>query len=448
MDPQRLVPPPTPRTQMLKAHFEQQNMQMMEKLSQQNQKQIQDLSSQLQSGLQQFLASSMEQMFRKFSSAPSDNPATHPSVQAKPRQVIEAHQQPNQPVKTHAKPMDTSIPQAVSAIKKGLKGIKGSASIAPSTIQAIVSPPPPPPPPPSTRTQPQTESPLQRLEKGDYGLEAGASYSSTSQTDESELENLATPEQQNMQMMEKLSQQNQKQIQDLSSQLQSGLQQFLASSMEQMFRKFSSAPSDNPATHPSVQAKPRQVIEAHQQPNQLVKTHAKPMDTSIPQAVSAIKKGLKGIKGSASITPSTIQAIVSPPPPPPSTRTQPQTESPLQRLEKGDYGLEAGASYSSTSQTDESELENLATLPKADFHTFIVCGRQYLGNLAKTENYKLGSGLRRDPIMFHMEQSSKTPTNGRYCQITSEPGYSGQTRTFIFYFTGYRPICPQPTKQR
>ena len=51
-DPQRLVPPPTLCTQMLKAHFEQQNMQMMENLSQQNQKQIQDLSLQLQSGFQ------------------------------------------------------------------------------------------------------------------------------------------------------------------------------------------------------------------------------------------------------------------------------------------------------------------------------------------------------------------------------------------------------------
>ena len=63
-DPQRLVPPPTPRTQMLKAHFEQQNLQMMENLSQRNQKQMLDLSSQLQSGLQQFLTSSMEMQKR------------------------------------------------------------------------------------------------------------------------------------------------------------------------------------------------------------------------------------------------------------------------------------------------------------------------------------------------------------------------------------------------
>ena len=53
-------------------------MQMMENLSQQNLKQIQDLSAQLQSGLQQFLSSSMEQMFKNFSSqlAPTDTQAS------------------------------------------------------------------------------------------------------------------------------------------------------------------------------------------------------------------------------------------------------------------------------------------------------------------------------------------------------------------------------------
>ena len=185
-DPQRLVPPPTPRTQMLKAHFEQQNMQMMENLSQQNQKQMIDLSSQLQSGLQQFLTSSMEEMFKKFSPAPLDSTATFSSVQAQPSQVDQT-QQVNQPVPNPPEPMDTSFPH--NTIKKGLKGVKGSASIAPSTIKAIVSPPPPP----TTQPQPQTESPLQRLEKGDYGVETGSSYSAASQIEDSEPENLAPP---------------------------------------------------------------------------------------------------------------------------------------------------------------------------------------------------------------------------------------------------------------
>ena len=88
---QRLAPPQTPHTQMLKAQIEQQNMQMMENLSQQNQKQIQDLSAQLQSGLQQFLSSSMEQMFKGFSSqmAPTDTRASSPPAQAQPSQVVE-----------------------------------------------------------------------------------------------------------------------------------------------------------------------------------------------------------------------------------------------------------------------------------------------------------------------------------------------------------------------
>ena len=212
-------------------------------------------------------------------------------------------------------------------------------------------------------------------------------------------------EQQNMQMMENLSQQNQKQMMDLSSQLQSGLQQFLTSSMEEMFKKFSPAPPDSAATFSSVQAQPSQVDQT-QQVSQPVLTPPEPMDTSFPH--TTIKKGLKGVKGSASIAPSTIKAIVSPPLPP-TTQPQPQSESPLQRLEKGDYGVETGSSYSSASQIEDSEPENLAPPPKADFHALIDRVRQYLGidDPAKTEDYKIGSGLGCDPNMFRMEQSSR-----------------------------------------
>ena len=90
-------------------------------------------------------------MFKKFSSqpTPADNQASQPSVQAQPSWVIEPPQQPSQPVQTPVpEPMNTSIQQGASAIKKGLKGIKGSAFIAPSTIKEIVSPPPPPLPQP------------------------------------------------------------------------------------------------------------------------------------------------------------------------------------------------------------------------------------------------------------------------------------------------------------
>ena len=146
-----MIPPLTPFTQMLKANVEQQNMQMMENLSQHNQKQMMDLSSQLQSGLQQFLTSSMEEMFKKLSPAPTNSAATLPSVQAQPSQVDQT--QVNKLVLTPPEPMDTFFPQ--TSIKKGLKGVKDSASIASSTIKAIFFPSLPP----TTQPQPQSESP-------------------------------------------------------------------------------------------------------------------------------------------------------------------------------------------------------------------------------------------------------------------------------------------------
>ena len=74
--------------------------------------------------------------------------------------------------------------------------------------------------------------------------------------------------------------------------------------------------------------------------------------------------------------------------------------------------MESGSSYSSASQVDDSEPENLAPPPQADFHAFIDRVRQYLGidDPAKTEDYKLGSGLGSDPNMFRMEQSSRPPS--------------------------------------
>ena len=76
---------------------------------------------QLQAGLQQFLSSPMEQMFKRFSSqsAPTDTQASQPSVHTQPSQVVEPPQQLNQPVQqSNQEPMDTSMPQATSAIKK------------------------------------------------------------------------------------------------------------------------------------------------------------------------------------------------------------------------------------------------------------------------------------------------------------------------------------------
>ena len=63
-------------------------------------------------------------MLKKFSSQPThaDNQASLPSIQAQPGWVVRPPQQPTQPVQTAVpEPMDTSIPQAASAIRKWLK---------------------------------------------------------------------------------------------------------------------------------------------------------------------------------------------------------------------------------------------------------------------------------------------------------------------------------------
>ena len=96
-----------------------------------------------------------------------------------------------------------------------------------------------------------------------------------------------------------------------------------------------------------------------------------------------------------------IQPVVSPP----TALAQPQVLSPLQRFEKGEYGADGSSSYSSTSQVEDTEPENLAPPPKADFLASIDQVRNYLNidDPAKTEKYKLGSRLGHDPNMFKME---------------------------------------------
>ena len=72
-------------------------------------------------------------------------------------------QEITQPVTKVQKPMDTSVPQGAGAIK-GLKGIKGSAPIAVSSVQAVIASP-------HASTHPQVLSPLQMLRKGEHGAE-------------------------------------------------------------------------------------------------------------------------------------------------------------------------------------------------------------------------------------------------------------------------------------
>ena len=134
-----------------------------------------------------------------------------------------------------------------------------------------------------------------------------------------------------------------------------------------MFQRLASTPQAPPATQPSQppQAHLQMVVKPPQHPQPLVSSQGttppvtkaqEPMDTSAPQGVPTIKKGLKGIKGSAPIVTSTNQEVVAPPPAP----IQPQVLSPLQRLEKGEYGADGSSSYTSMSQPEDSEQENLA----------------------------------------------------------------------------------------
>ena len=187
-----------------------------------------------------------------------------------------------------------------------------------------------------------------------------------------------------------------------------------------MFQRLASTPQIPPtasATQPSQlpQAHSQMVVKPPQLPQPLVSPQCttppvtkaqEPMDTSAPQGVPTIKKGLKGIKGSAPIAASTNQAVIAPPPAP----IQPQVLSPLQRLEKREYGADGSSYYTSMSQPEDSG--EFGPLPKADFHVFVDRVRLYLAidDLAKTAKYKLRSELRQDPNIFRMEQSSRPPS--------------------------------------
>ena len=185
--------PQTPRTQLIKAHLEQQNFQMMSTLQKQNQEQIKDLSSQLQTGLQAFLQQSMETMFNRL--APAQPPThTQPATQT------------TNPVATQAttttvsnllptateEPMDaTSAPNPQPPqVKKGLTKIKGTSAVATQSIQAVVSQVTVPTSVPSTTAPPaavpapRLQSPLQRLEQEEYGTDTSSASLPTSKPED------------------------------------------------------------------------------------------------------------------------------------------------------------------------------------------------------------------------------------------------------------------------
>ena len=139
VEPQTLAHPPKPRTQTLKAHFEHTN----------DGKPVATKSEAVPGPIFSITVRTLNS-FCPLCSKDSKGFHVCPFLlitkhlrhhsQAQPSQVVKTPQQPPQPVQPAAQdPMNTSIPQVMSAIKKGLNGIKGSASITPSTIKAIVS---------------------------------------------------------------------------------------------------------------------------------------------------------------------------------------------------------------------------------------------------------------------------------------------------------------------
>ena len=202
--PQRTAPsidiPQTPRTQLLKSHLEQQNLELMHKLQRKDQEQMRDISTQLQTGLQAFLQQSLENMFSRL--APTH---TNPAPQASTAQPHIVSITPLSVVPAAAKseePMDVTPSQPAPAIKKGLANVKGSSSIAAQSLQAVVShiqvPPSAPTQtttvPPSaqptvaptniTSTTAKLQSPLQVLEQEEYGADSSASSFTTPRSEE------------------------------------------------------------------------------------------------------------------------------------------------------------------------------------------------------------------------------------------------------------------------
>ena len=150
-----------------------------------------------------------------------------------------------------------------------------------------------------------------------------------------------------------------------------------------MFKKLSShpTPADNQARQLSVQAQPGQVVEPPQQPTQPVQTAVpEPMDTSFPQAASAIRKRLRDQRLSLYHSLYLLLLYLSC-----NLNLSPSSKDSRRvtmALKENFLTCQHLVSIA------KSEQENLAPPPKADFHAFIDRVRQYLGidNPAKAED--------------------------------------------------------------
>ena len=180
--PQRtanLTVPQTPHTQVLQAHLEQQNFQMMQKMEQRTDQKLDAIVNEMRQGLQTF----MQQM-----------QANQQQLQA--NQQAQAQQQQQQvqmqqaaaapaPVDPQPEPMEVQA-QATApprpTIKKGLVGTKGSSNIAASSMQSIVAPQQP--------SASRVRSPLELLEAQNYGTEQQKSPIQPKEVQETEVTDL------------------------------------------------------------------------------------------------------------------------------------------------------------------------------------------------------------------------------------------------------------------
>ena len=112
---------------MIKTCFEQQNFEFMKDLQQKNQEQVRGISAQLQTGLQAFLQQLMEQIFNHIvpsqaAPPPSASPMPH-AVSIIPRSALP-------PATKTAGLMLSALSHPPPEIKRGISGVKGSATIA------------------------------------------------------------------------------------------------------------------------------------------------------------------------------------------------------------------------------------------------------------------------------------------------------------------------------
>ena len=217
-------------------------------------------------------------------------------------------------------------------------------------------------------------------------------------------------EQKNIQLMQKLQAENQQKMRDMSSQMEQGLKSFLEQSMEKMFtRLVQQAPAQPQVAQPPPPPAPALHIPAFQPT-----VAAAPPAAPAPEPMDTLTQPKRAPAGKTPVS------TPAPQMPPPATTTAPimstgaipkvATQSPLQALESQDYGTDSSSSsFSNPPVVEETEPENLANPPKPEFGLLLNHIREFLGipDPSTQEEFRLGSGIGRDPNMLRLEQSNK-----------------------------------------